>query len=610
MRSSIWKLVLLLIVAVPFSQAADLSILSAFHRPDPFGGIVKSDQPGAEWMHSIQLSSARGGYASFQLVVKSDTSCSQCRLSVKFSQPADVYREWFHFVPREKSYYPDALIPVKLPYAFQMPDQENEIKGQKVRAFWVDLWIAPGVKPGVYPGSAQLQDGNSRKTVKFKVTVFPAELPAKDVVDVDANSYGTNWLDSQYPKAIAAAGASAQDERFRLIREYYKIFYENRAVYHVLGYGHAGGVTPGFAPELAGTGAGKHIVSWKEFDRHFGPLLDGSEFAGTRRGAQPIPFMYLTINPDWPASYLWWGQPGYQAEFTNVVSEMEKHFREKGWTSTDFEMFFNQKKRYMGFPWDGDEVRFAKDDRYFVIYKDFLDKSLPANTPVHFVFRIDASWSATQQIDTLRNVINFWDISGGMAVWSADKFPELKKQGDIIWTYGGTPPVQDVSTSIVSGPLSTWMLGASGYVRWLAVSPGPNPWKELKDGGSLTLVYPGERFGIEGPVPSIRLKLQRNVVQDIDLLDWQAEHGSREAVQTKVAQLFDNTTPHEWTHSPSPPPAGLPVDWTGPDIDNALKPYEAQFPKPQPGAWQRVHEFALENSRQFQSGKSQVGGGK
>jgi hypothetical protein len=609
-RSSICAFVLLLCAAVPFGRAADLSILPSYNRPDPFGGIVKSDAAGAQWLHSIDLSAARGGYVSFQLAVKSDSDCARCRLSVKFSQPVDVYREWFHFIPRGKDYYPDALIPVHLPYSFQMPDPENVVKGQKVRAFWVDLWIAPGVKPGVYPGSAQLQDGNSRRTVKFKVKVVPAEIPAKDAIDVDANSYGDNWLDSQYPKTVANAGAGRQDERFRLLREYYKIFYENRTVYHVLGYGHAGGVTPGFAPELTGTGAGKHIASWTTFDRHWGSLLDGSAFAGTRRGPQPVPFMYLAINPDWPASYMWWGQPGYKAEFTNVIGEMEKHFREKGWTSTNFEMFFNQKKRYKGFPWDGDEVRFPADDQYFIAYRKLLNESLPANTPVHFVFRIDASWTAHQQIDTLRNVINFWDISGGMAVWSADKFPEMKKQGDIIWTYGGTPPLQKVSSSIASSPLSTWMLGASGFVRWLAVSPGPHPFTSLKNGGAETLVYSGERFGINGPIPSIRLKLQRNVVQDLDLLEEEAKQGSRSEVQAKVAKLFDNTTPHQWTHSPSPPPAGKPVDWSGPDIGKALKPYEAQFSTPQPDAWHRVHEFAIENSRQILSNSSRAGGGK
>jgi hypothetical protein len=28
---------------------------------------------------------------------------------------------------------------------------------------------------------------------------------------------------------------------------------------------------------------------------------------------------------------------------------MERHFRDKGWTRTRFEVFFNHKKRYMGF---------------------------------------------------------------------------------------------------------------------------------------------------------------------------------------------------------------------------------------------------------------------
>ena len=45
------------------------------------------------------------------------------------------------------------------------------------------------------------------------------------------------------------------------------------------------------------------------------------------------------------------GEPGYEKEFVNVVSEMERHFREKGWTNTRFELFFNQKKRYKAFPW-------------------------------------------------------------------------------------------------------------------------------------------------------------------------------------------------------------------------------------------------------------------
>ena len=100
------------------------------------------------------------------------------------------------------------------------------------------------------------------------------------------------------------------------------------------------------------------------------------------------------------------------------------------------------------------------------------------------------------------------------------------------------------------------------FVRWLAVSPGPHPFEALSNGGTETLAYSGEQFGIEGPIPSIRLKLQRNTVQDLDLLEEEAKRGSREAIQEKVVGLFDNTKLAQWKHSPAPPPAGKPIDWT------------------------------------------------
>jgi hypothetical protein len=584
-------------------QAADLKILSQNHRPDPFGSIVASDQAGGAFQHAIQLTGARGGYVSFQLVVTS--ACENCQLAVNFSQPVDVYREWFHLNTPDKHYYPDALAPVKLPYRFQSPDPDNVVPGQKARAFWVDVWLAPRMKPGTYHGRVTLQDGSQRKAASFTVTVLRAQLPSKDIVEVDSNSYGEGWLRSQYPKTLAAAGADSQEKTFQLLQQYYKIFYENRTIYHVLGYGHSGFVDPGFAPELTGTGAQMHIASWDKFDRLFGPVLDGSAFADTRRGPQPIPFMYLPINPDWPASFLNWQEPGYQAEFTNVVSEMEKHFREKGWTSTEFEVFFNQKKRYKGFNWDGDEIRFPRDNKNFFVYHDMLQKALPKDTPVHFIMRADSSWTMPQQMRELRHVIHLWCAGGGTFLWAIDQLPALQQQGDIVWTYGGTPAVQEVSSSIAADPLRTWIFGTNGFVRWLAVSPGPHPFTALSNGGTETLVYSGERFGLDGPIPSIRLKLQRNVVQDLDLLEMEAKHGSREALKEQVVQLFDNTKLSQWTHSPLPPPPGKPMDWNNADISDALKPYEAQFPTPQPDAWQRVHDFAMQQAKTLPAGGAQ-----
>ena len=149
----------------------------------------------------------------------------------------------------------------------------------------------------------------------------------------------------QFPTTLSRTD---EDDLFRLIHAYHRIFYEHRSTFHQLGYGHGGKVGPEFAPELAGSGSSKHISNWDRFDRHYGPLLDGSAFRNTRRGAQPIPFVYLPVNPEWPASFLWWGEPGYEAEFANVLSAMEQHFREKNWTSTRFEALLQPQEALQG----------------------------------------------------------------------------------------------------------------------------------------------------------------------------------------------------------------------------------------------------------------------
>ena len=34
----------------------------------------------------------------------------------------DVFREWYHALERGKAYYPDALVPVRLPYSSRLPE--------------------------------------------------------------------------------------------------------------------------------------------------------------------------------------------------------------------------------------------------------------------------------------------------------------------------------------------------------------------------------------------------------------------------------------------------------------------------------------------------------
>ena len=574
--------------------AIDLRALPEFSRPNPLGGVIEIDRPGSKFSDAIQLTAARGAYASFHLVAKLDRP-SNYEVSLHFPLPTDVYREWFHFNTPDKTYYPDALIPIRSPYRSKLPEPDNRIPQQTAQAFWIDIWIPAATAPSVYRGEARLTSGSEHKSISIEINVTSAVVPEKDAVTLDNNSYGTSWLLEQYPKTLEGLQhkPASDQELFKLIHQYHRIFYDHRGTFHQLGYGHAGKVGPEFAPELTGTGAQKHIADWSRFDRHYGPLLDGSAFQGSKRGPRPIPYVYLPINPEWPATFLWWGEPGYEAEFVNVVSEMERHFREKNWTSTRFEMFFNHKKRYKGFPWDGDEVRFSRDNSYLIEYRRMLDKAVPATSPVQFVMRADSSWTMEQQFEILKGIIKFWVVGEGSFSWYPGAAKQLKARGDTVWTYGGTPLVQSISTAITLNPLRSWITGVDGFVRWQTVAPGADPWYQLNGGGEV-LVYSGERFGSAEPLASIRLKLQRNCLQDLALLEEAAaQKGQRAQIQQEVVKRYNGTSLAAWRNT-RPALLTKPVlEWNNADFDDALKPYEARFSNLESGAWQRVRDYAL-----------------
>ncbi|OLD79317.1 MAG: hypothetical protein AUF67_16655 [Acidobacteria bacterium 13_1_20CM_58_21] len=585
--------------------AADLDALPEFLRSDPFGAIVAPDRSGADLAsslygakHQVVLTGCRGGYVSFHLVVK-PPSPSTFTLDVTIPDPTnkvqiDLFREWFHFTDSDKRYYPDALIPVHATYSSRLPEPDNRIPKQTAQAFWVDVYVAPDTRLGIFSGTAKLKANSKITTLPIQLTVLACVIPGEDVVTIDHNSYGSSWLAQQFAGSYQRNSDDwfESNQFFELIHAYHRVFYEHRGIFHQLGYGHSGKVGPEFAPVLEGAGRAKHTTSWGLYDRHYGPLFDGTAFSASRRGPRPIPFVYLPINPEWPASYEFWGERGYEAEFVNVVSEMERHFREKGWTHTNFEVFFNHKKRYKGFPWDGDEVRFPKDLKYFIEYGRLLKEALPADTPVHFLFRADVSWDMEQQFRVLNGVVKLWCAGGGILSLYKDVPEMLRNRGDVIWYYGGPPSVTDSSTAITEFSLRAWLWGVNGYVHWLTVSPGEDPWFHF-DGGQTALIYSGERFGVREPIPSIRLKIQRNCLQDLALLDSLKRRKSLDSLRARAARSYNNSVLDDWWNS-RPALADLPSDqWLGSAIDDATKHTQQALGHPGASAWYKVHQYAM-----------------
>ena len=114
------------------------------------------------------------------------------------------------------------------------------------------------------------------------------------------------------------------------------------------------------------------------------------------------------------------------------------------------------------------------------------------------------------------------------------------------------------------------------------------------------MVYPGERFGVPEPLASIRLKLQRNCLQDLALLQARTGTISRAAVLAEVVRRYNGTSPNDWRNT-APPLAGTPVlDWNNLNIEEAQSAFNQRFSKLDPDAWLRVRDYALTGAKKQQ----------
>ena len=80
-----------------------------------------------------------------------------------------------------------------------------------------------------------------------------------------------------------------------------------------------------------------HVKDWSEFDERYGPLYDGSAFQEGR----PVEHQYLPFNPQWPSAFSLYyeNRQRYEEEWHRVALDFEKHFREKKWSQTVFQIY-------------------------------------------------------------------------------------------------------------------------------------------------------------------------------------------------------------------------------------------------------------------------------
>jgi hypothetical protein len=290
--------------------------------------------------------------------------------------------------------------------------------------------------------------------------------------------------------------------------DYYRLAHEHRTCINRLPYGWHG--IPQFAPKWNGK-----RFDWDEWDRHAGPLLDGSAFSDLPRSGEPVDVFYLPFNENWPvplsANYTpaYWPEEAlsnkYRQQLKAAFSLFADHIHEMRWTEPKFQFYLNNKVYYrMKFkrssaPWVFDEPVNTQDFwalRWYGLGWHEAVSDFKNN--VNLWFRGDISFSQYS-----RNML--WGIMDVEYMGANDAQKVRMKTDERVQTgqgcfaeYGTANRIDAPNLQPVLWCLSAWSKGAVGVLPWQTIG-SPRAWQVAEQ---TALFYPDA----PGPLPSVRLK--------------------------------------------------------------------------------------------------------
>ncbi|GAB4334123.1 MAG: hypothetical protein Kow0037_12610 [Calditrichia bacterium] len=407
-----------------------------------------------------------------------------------------------------KAEYPDLLMPLR-----ETRQLQNSKQGGEYTWFWLEIFCRPEPLAGEDSLVISAPDEKQR-AVQIQIhrkTAAPVPAP----VHLIFNEYGPDYLDG-------FTGSAKEKAEFELA-----VFRQCRAEHGILMplpyKSQRGTPRPGMAPEIEWIGRDSLKLDWESFDRRFSPLLGGSAFPD----GQPLEEFYLPFNPEWPAPFhlYWENRPLYEKIWEITAREFIRHFRQKGWTQTHYQIYLNQKPgKRNRIPWHLDEPR-GRKDLEALAYFEKLTHRVFQDAEINFKFRVDIShWYCDKHRghaqkdfelnggpNLLKNVdlwcVSWHSLSGRRA---AERAVDLTATDKTVWLYGKTPLITTPGTAVFKDLYSTWMNGWGGFLFWASFTD-----KIGEDDGFDFGWYqiPGE--GTMRIAPSLRVKRLGSAVDDL-----------------------------------------------------------------------------------------------
>lgn len=508
----------------------------------------------------VQLRGVRNEFLAFQIVIESlGPAINKLLITAQdFEGPTrmDAARsvQFFRelYLPVEGKWYPDALLPFDLGAALPLsvPESGHVIPGQRVAVVWVDIYIpAKGISAGTYEATFKVSYRSTMQLAQFTVRleVLDLTLPDEISLDVDLMNYGYLSIARGFPDVVV------DSSRYRAIeREFYRVSHAHRTTFAMVPYHHGGGVPKGLAPPLRGTGERISVAGWTEWDARFGPFLDGSAFADLPRAGVPVNHFFLPFGLEYPSAFRHWGTDRFEVENRNIATEFIYHLAHNAWIEPKYLIYYNSKEHYGFFPWNLCEPTRQDDVEALLYLSNMIRSAVQGHPGVRAMLRLDVGhFHCTEHEESLPNIEQH--LRGYFDLWNIDSSHWNERSVSVIrefvekdeiqaWFYSGASRVQETLQAMHDYPWLAWKRGAHGICFWNATDwlgwdtddDAPDPYETVggKYRGASMLLYPGSKYGLDGPIVSMRLKALRRGLQEYELL--------RTAVEQRGPDLTDN----------------------------------------------------------------------
>jgi hypothetical protein len=533
------------------------------------GAYRKSNNVWDAAANTVRLFAGRNEFVSFQLVLErgndelhkvfvnaTDLLGSKERIS------ADSRIRLFKqlYVQLNGTWYPDALLPLEIAGAtpIDLPGGADQAPGQRVQSLWVDIYVPHNLPPDTYTGQIIVLHRNTDKHAALRVELQVGDftLPDELGLEIDLMNYGFLNIERGWPD-MALDG-----RRHRAIeREFFRMAHAHRMTFAIVPYNHDGSIPKGLKPELAGVGDKVRVEDWRSWDDRFGPLLSGEAFADLPRGRQPVGHFFLPYNLMWPSDMRNWQKPDYRTEHLRVSEAFRKHLAEKGWTKTQYQIYYNHKEQYNFFPWNLDEPTRDQDLDALRYLGSILKDSFPGGGPVKVLYRLDIGHfhcendrncknpreSSRSVTGILNPFVGLWNIGSPHYFANLPEVRKLRSEGKVLYFYSGTPSVREPLIRSVFWGWNGYKYEADGVCFWNATdwgdwdtdAPAADPYTNAggRYQGFSMIFYPGSKFGHDGPIPSMRLKTMRRGLQDFEYLRLIEKKGAK--TREELVRLAD-----------------------------------------------------------------------